>query len=122
MAAPDGAAMFASCWDAEDVTGPHTVGRRFCNLRAFWPQAKTSAQAEFSSAEQKINRVPAKARLSWEGRTVGKALSSTSSRTDLQPCKEDRPQAGPLFFFCCILWIEDRPGPDLSLPGKVDWL
>ena len=24
MAAPDGAAMFASCWDAEDVTGaPH---------------------------------------------------------------------------------------------------
>ena len=51
MAAPDGAAMFASCWDAEDVTGPHTVGRRFCNLRAFWPQAKTSAQAEFSSAE-----------------------------------------------------------------------
>ena len=52
MAAPDGAAMFASCWDAEDVTGPHTVGRRFCNLRAFWPQA------EFSSAEQNQMRGP----------------------------------------------------------------
>ena len=32
-------------------SGPRTVGRRFCAVRVFWPQAKTSAQAEFTSAE-----------------------------------------------------------------------
>ena len=31
--------------------GPHTVGRRFCAVQVFSPQAKTLAQAEFISAE-----------------------------------------------------------------------
>ena len=35
---------------AED-TGPHKVGRRLCAVQAFWPEAKTLAQAEFISAE-----------------------------------------------------------------------
>ena len=41
------------CVDRIDAgkTGAPTVGRRFCAVRAFWPGAKTSAQAEFISAE-----------------------------------------------------------------------
>ena len=34
-----------------DKTGPRRLGRRVCAVRVFWPQAKTSAQAEFISAE-----------------------------------------------------------------------
>ena len=29
--------------------GPRTAGRRVCAVRVFWPQAKTSAQAEFTA-------------------------------------------------------------------------
>ncbi len=39
--------------------GPRAAGRRVCAVRVFWPQAKTSAQAEFTSAEHfKISRYP----------------------------------------------------------------
>ena len=39
--------------------GPRTAGRRVCAVRVFCPQAKTSAQAEFISAEHfNISRYP----------------------------------------------------------------
>ena len=43
--------VLCKLYGCQPKLGPRTAGRRFCAVRAFWPQAKTSAEAEFISAE-----------------------------------------------------------------------